>query len=113
MTIKEENGNIEQTTLLPVKIKGGVTYGQSLITDINYTPKTAGYKTVEAELMKGKNIITEGEDQLFVVKLDAENISRQGSIADTTGILQRFMTSVGYDYPTYTTGTPKIGRAHV
>lgn len=106
LTAKDEAGNILETTTRKVKVEGGVVYGQNLTTGWNIIPKTVGYIYIEAELFSGKKVITRGDDSLFAVKLNTEGITANGMIADTTGVLQQFMKTAGFDIPTYTTGTP-------
>lgn len=103
---KDDRGNIISSTTSKVKVIGGVTYGQSLTTGWKFSPGNEGYTRIEAELYKGSNLVTKGEDCLFSVKLNTHGISSKGSIADTTGVLQGFMKTAGFDLPSYKSGTP-------
>ena len=57
-------------------------------------------------LYKNKTVAACGEDKLFAVQLNAEGISTNGSIADTTGTLNDFMQSFGINLPAYKKGIP-------
>lgn len=106
LTAKDEEGNIVSSSQYKVRVEGGVVYGQNLSTGWKFIPQKAGYTTVEAELVSGNRVITRGDDSLFAVKLNTEGITDNGSIADTTGVLQQFMKTAGFNLPTYKTGTP-------
>jgi hypothetical protein len=106
LTARDQEGNILSATTRKVKIEGGVVYGQNLIAGWAFTPEKAGYIYVEAELLNGKKVIARGDDTLFAVRLNTSGISANGSIADTTGVLQRFMRTAGFDLPTYHSGIP-------
>lgn len=106
LTAKDESGKVLVSTTRKVKVEGGIVYGQNLMTGWLFIPKEAGYTSIEAELLSGQKVITRGDDSLFAVKLNTEGITANGSIADTTGILQQFMKTAGFEIPTYTSGTP-------
>lgn len=106
LTAKDEYGKILTTSTRKVKVEGGNVYGQNLTTGWKFVAQQPGYAYVEAELLNGGKVITRGGDSLFAVKLNVEGITTNGSIADTTGILQHFMKTAGFDLPAYTSGTP-------
>lgn len=106
LTAKDESGKVLATTTCKVKVEGGIVYGQNLTVGWSFVPLQAGYTYIEAELLNGQNVITRGDDSLFAVKLNTNGITVNGSVADTTGVLQRFMKTAGFDVPTYKTGTP-------
>lgn len=106
LTAKDSKGNVLSTTSYKVKVVGGVAYGQNLSTGWKVVPSKEGYTYIEAELVQGKNVIAKGDDALFAVRLNTEGITANGAIADTTGVLQYFMKTVGFDLPSYKTGTP-------
>ena len=106
LTAKDESGQILDYHTVQVKVSGGSTYGECLHTGWKYVPKIAGYTTIEAMLYKNKTVAACGEDKLFAVQLNAEGISTNGSIADTTGTLNDFMQSFGINLPAYKKGIP-------
>lgn len=106
LTAKDAEGHVLSRSTRKVKVEGGVVYGQNLSTGWNYVPEKAGYTTIEAELLSGNQVITSGEDRLFAVQLNTEGITMNGSIADTTGVLQQFMKSAGFELPSYEEGIP-------
>ena len=107
LTAKDEAGNVIDCFRKRVKVNGKLEYGQCLQTGWNFIPQTKGYTTIEATLLKGNKIITQGTDQLFAVKLDAQGITTNGSIADTTGMLANFLRGAGLEVPVYKEGTPQ------
>lgn len=106
LVAKDAKGTTLATHVTRVQVKGGNVYGQCLQTGWRFVPETSGHITIEAKLIKGKNVITTGDDSLFAVHLDTEGITANGSIADTTGILTNFMKTAGFDIPEYKGGTP-------
>lgn len=106
LVAKDAKGTTLATHVTRVQVKGGNVYGQCLQTGWRFVPETTGHITIEAKLIKGKNVITTGDDSLFAVHLDTEGITANGSIADTTGILTNFMKTAGFDIPAYKGGTP-------
>lgn len=107
LTAYDQNGKIIANHKCKVKIAGGTTYGENLITDWKIMASNPGYLEVKAELIKNRQVVTRGNDQCFAVQLDATNISSTGSIADSTGILARFLQSKGIKLANYTGRTPK------
>lgn len=106
LTAKDSQGNVLSAASYKVKVEGGVVYGQNLSSGWKVAPSKEGYTYIEAELLQGNDIIAKGDDSLFAVQLNAGGISLNGSVADTTGILQHFLKTVGLDLPSYKTGTP-------
>lgn len=106
LTAKDEAGTILDTYTRKVNVQGGVVYGQNLTTGWKFVPTQAGYTYIEAELWSGSKVVTRGNESLFAVKLNTEGITANGAIADTTGVLQQFMKTAGFEVPTYHSGTP-------
>jgi len=107
LVIEDQNGNISSSSGHRVKVEGGDMYGQNLISGRIFVPEKPGYIRIGARLIRGNREIARGEELLFAVKLNTEGITANGSIADTTGVLQRFMKTAGFDIPSYQTGTPE------
>ncbi len=90
-----------------VNVAGGNTYGQPLSYGWKLVVPSAGYIRIEAQLLERGRLVTNGSDSIFSVKLDKSGILDQGSVADTTGTLQRFMKTAGLRYKIYTGGKPQ------
>jgi hypothetical protein len=91
----DENGKTSLVKNIPVKVTGGVVYGELLSAGLQVVATKQGYTTLTAELTKNGKIITRGDDKLYAVQLDASGIPADGMIADTSGILSPFLQSAG------------------
>lgn len=107
ITAKDENGKTLSTHTQRVKVEGGVVYGQNLTTNWSFVPSKEGYTHIEAELLSGNKVITRGDDSLYAVRLNTTGIPRVGSVADTTGVLQSFMRTAGFEPDNYISGVPR------
>ncbi len=109
LKIKVENTQ-KQTVLsktIPVRVSGGVVYGELLSAGLPVPVSTAGYTTVEAELVKEGKTIAKGDDKIFAVAHDALAIPSEGMIADTSSILKSFFKSEGLSFKEYKSGRPQ------
>ena len=100
------NGVQKASTEWPVTVTGGATYGELLRAGWKLPVQDAGYYTVKAELLRGKETVCDGDDRLFAVQLDKSGITADGMIADESGALSTFMQNLGFQMPEYRTGTP-------
>jgi beta-galactosidase len=91
----------------PVQVTGGNTYGQLLHAGWKIPVKAEGYSSVEAELQRNGQTEAKGDDQIYAVNANTAGITAEGSIADTTGKLQRFLKAAGVPpLPDYKSGRP-------
>ncbi|GHT60413.1 hypothetical protein AGMMS50239_09330 [Bacteroidia bacterium] len=104
---KDESENVLSTVSKKVKVSGGTVYGENLLTGWKLPVTAVGYVTVEASLVAGKQSVAKGDDQVFAVKLDKSDIIEKILVADTTGVLTRFMRRSGWDIKEYTKGIPQ------
>jgi beta-galactosidase len=95
----------EQT--IPVKISGGIVYGELLTAGIPVVAREAGYISVTADIRKNNQSIASGDDKIYAVKPDVSGISN-GMIADTSGVLSNFLTGAGVtSFKEFKTGRPE------
>lgn len=107
---KTNDGKVLVSQAWKVKVTGGNVYGELLHSGWKLPVGTEGYSSVEAELFQNEKAITKGDDQIFAVKLDSKGISANGCIADTSGVLKRFLKSSGINgLSEYKSGTPAGG----
>ena len=90
----------------PVTVTGGTVYGELLHAGWKIPVNSEGYFTVKAELLKGKETVCDGDEQLFAVKMDFSGVTTDGMIADASGALSNFMKSFGFHLSEYRGGTP-------
>jgi hypothetical protein len=107
VTAKDEAGRIFASLTKKIQISGGVVYGENLLAGWKFPVPTAGYTTVEAEIKAHKNLTVKGDDRIFAVKPDGNDIPPNGLVADTTGILTTFMRRMGLNVKNYEQGTPE------
>jgi len=103
-TDKNRNATIRNA---PVKLSGGVVYGELLLSTVPIAPRTGGYTTVKAELLQNGKTVASGSDEFYAVKPDASGITSNGMIADTTGVYASFLRSYGITPKTYRSGRPE------
>lgn len=107
LTVKDDKGAVYFSKKQPVTISGGVVYGQLLIQGLAIPVTTKGYSTVGATLSQGATIICKGDDQLFAVTIDTTGVSSRLVVADTAGLIQSYLRSVGItNFKNYTGGRP-------
>lgn len=102
----DDKGELFRKTY-PVTVSGGTVYGELLREGIEVVPANEGYTTIQARLLKGEELITEGQEQLFAVNPDVESLSSDISIMDTSGILPSYFTGKGKSWTLYKSGRPK------
>lgn len=106
LSAKNKEGKVLSTYTTQVKVQGGNVYGQCLQSGWCFVPSVDGYTSIEAELIKGKEVVATGNDSLFAVKLNTKGITANGCIADTTGVIANFIKSAGFQIPNYKGGIP-------
>jgi hypothetical protein len=106
-TLSDSSGKIIITHTWPVKVTGGNTYGELQKSGWEVPVNTTGYSIVKAELIKNAKTITTGDDRIFAVKTNYPDLKAKGMVADTSGILQRFLSAKGYSTEKYESGTPE------
>lgn len=106
-TYTDEKGNILETKLWNVKVTGGSTYGELLKAGWTIPVNTSGYSTVKAELLKNGKLVASGDDRIFSTKAEKPENTLHGMVADTTGVLNRFLSVKGITASEYHSGTPK------
>jgi len=89
-----------------VKISGDSTYGENLTFGIPVIAKEEGYTQIEATLFQNGKKITSGHDEFYAVIANAKGISRNGLVADTTGVINNYLRSLGLELKDYERGTP-------
>jgi hypothetical protein len=104
--VKDPSGNIMRRQKQKVNITGGTVYGQLLVQGIKVPINNAGYSTVSAVIKQGANTICSGDDNVFAVKFDKSGVSKSIQVADTTGIIQLYLKSIGIKYTNYHSGIP-------
>ncbi len=100
------DGSLVDSRSAKVKVSGGNVYGECLAEGFDFKVSDAGYSRVEARLTKGGKTVCEGSDEIFAVKLDASGISSDGSVADSSGRVSAFLSSLGLHPREYVSGTP-------
>ncbi len=105
---RDEKGKVVWSKLIPVKVTGGIQYGELLSEGLKFVPATEGYTTISAELTSGGKTIATGNDQLYAVRMDATGIPEAGMVADTSGVLSAFLQSAGvHTFKEFTHGRPE------
>ncbi|PXY46734.1 glycoside hydrolase family 2 protein [Flavobacterium hydrophilum] len=95
------------TKTIPVKVSGGIQYGELLSSKNTFVPQTEGYTKITADLVSKENVvIATGSDELFAVKLNKAKITSNLVVADTTGILAKYFDSEKIAYKDYKKGEP-------
>ncbi|GHT38069.1 hypothetical protein AGMMS49965_00330 [Bacteroidia bacterium] len=107
LAAKDEKGNVLSTVSKKVKVSGGAVYGENLLTEWKLPATSVGYATVEATLFSGKQPVAKGDDRLFAVKLDKSGMPEKMLVADTTGVLTKFMRRSGLNIKEYKHGNPQ------
>lgn len=106
VTAGDKKGEFFRKTF-PVKVSGGEVYGELLQEGIEVTPGVEGYTQLKARLLRGEEMISEGQEQLYVVKPDIESVGSNISIMDTSGIIQRYLNDNGKTWTSYKSGRPR------
>jgi beta-galactosidase len=101
-----EDGTLLDSRSAKVRLSGGTVYGECLADGFEFKVQQAGRSRVEARLVKGGKTVCEGSDEIFAVKLDASGIPSGGSVADSSGRVAAFLSSLGISASPYRSGTP-------
>lgn len=101
-----QDGTLADSRSAKVKVSGGAVYGEYLAGGFEFSVDNPGYSRVEARLLRGGETVCEGSDEVFSVKLDASGISSEGSVADSSGRVSAFLSSLGIHPAEYVSGTP-------
>lgn len=91
----------------PVKVTGGNVYGELLVKGIEIIPANEGYTQIDARLIRDNELITEGQEQLFTTLPNIQSLTRELSIMDTSGILEKYLKANELKYKIYKSGRPK------
>jgi beta-galactosidase len=78
-----------------IQVTGGSTYGQLLQAGWKIPVTNAGYTTVEARLIRSGETVATGNDQIFAVPFQTSGITSNGSVADTTDRIRKFLKKAG------------------
>ena len=108
VVVEDEKHAVHDEKTVPVTIQGGEEYGQLLIENISLKTGTApGYYTICAKLTNAKGErVADGSDTVFSVSLDGTDISHNGAVIDTTGIINRMLEKTcGFTLPELTDQT--------
>jgi Beta-galactosidase/beta-glucuronidase len=106
-TVTDETGKAVLSKTFAVKVTGGDVYGELLKSGCNVPVINSGYYTVKAELLRNGKTVAGGDDRIFGVSANKPTAALTGTVADTTGILSRFLTAKGIQTTEYKSGTPK------
>ncbi|MHB9031127.1 MAG: glycoside hydrolase family 2 TIM barrel-domain containing protein, partial [Candidatus Latescibacterota bacterium] len=81
----------------PVQVGGGETFGQLLVENVQLPPlHEAGYFRFKAELRKGKTVVAEGADDIFVVDYrSGAKLRGTAAVIDTGGTVEAFLNDLG------------------
>lgn len=102
-----EDGTLLDSRSAKVKVSGGAVYGECLADGFEFKVSEPGRSRVEARLVRGGKTVCEGSDDIFAVKLDASGIPSAGSVADSSGRVASFLSSMGIAVKPYRSGTPE------
>lgn len=95
------------TKVIPVKVSGGIVYGELLSAALPVVAAKEGYIYVTADLRKNETTVAKGDDIIYAVKPDISGISNDGMIADTSGILANFLNGAGVRFREFRSGRPQ------
>ncbi len=93
--LESEAGEVSQEQIFNVKLSGGNTYGELLVEGVKFNATNDGYNTVKAELIKGKSVISQGEDKLFApAQIKAQ---KEIFVADSAQVMQTVLKKAGIE----------------
>jgi len=104
---KDAKGRILAAYRSKVRVSGGTVYGENLFCGWRLPVTEAGYIRVEAVLQQGGHTVTTGSDDIFAVRMNAEGIRGRGLVADTSGMIARYLKRLGIDLQPYHRGRPQ------
>lgn len=90
-----------------VRVTGGIVFGELLVKGIEIIPKAEGYTLINARLIRDGELITEGKEQIYTTLPDIHQIRNSISVLDTSGIIERYLTSAGVKLLNFRNGRPK------
>jgi hypothetical protein len=101
------SGKVLSTKRQAVKVSGGIVYGQLLLQGLPFPIRNVGYTTITATLKQQQKIVCGGSDKVYAVKLNTEHVDHDLVVADTTGTIQAYLTSIGVtSFKKYSSGRP-------
>ncbi|MGM9713620.1 MAG: glycoside hydrolase family 2 protein [Prevotella sp.] len=107
LTATDSRGTVIGKAKRRVSVTGGHTYGERLMTGWKLRVLSEGYTHIKAVLSDHGRVIATGHEEIFAVE---ENVSLPKgvcAVADTTGVVERFMRGHGVETRTYTKGRPE------
>jgi len=90
-----------------VKVAGGTTYGQLLVSGLKFVPKSEGYTRIVASLQQKKRTVAAGSDELYAVSLDTKGVPQGITVADTSNVIAPFLKYAGVAATNYRSGRPQ------
>lgn len=107
VSVTDQKGELFTGTY-PVKVSGGNVFGELLVKGIEVTPRSDGYTQVDVRLTRNDELITEGQEMLYAVDIDADALTGNFSVMDTSGILQKYLSEAGLkSIQSYKGGQPR------
>ena len=76
-----------------VRVTGGTQFGELLLEGLEIALDAEGYYEVNARLLKGKETLAIGKDEIYAVDLSVKEIS-EVVVADTAGVIQQVLGTV-------------------
>jgi beta-galactosidase len=105
---RDANGITAWKQNIPVQVGGGIVYGQLLSAGHKFVATQPGYTNIIATLQQNNKTIATGQDDIYAVQLNKEGIPANGMIADTSGLLGNYLTSIGQKgFSEYRSGRPQ------
>lgn len=104
----DDKNQIVWTKSIPVKISGGIQYGELLSAGNNFKVEKEGYTKINAELVANDNsVIASGSDEIFAVQLNKENIASNIVVADTSAVIGNYFDAENIKYKNYKSEFPE------
>jgi beta-galactosidase len=107
LKLTDAAGNVSFVKTSQVNITGGTKYGELLLQGIKMPLLKAGYSNVSAVLVQNKAVVCGGDDQIFAVALNTQGVSKNLSVADTSGIISGYLKSAGISFKNFKSGRPE------
>ncbi len=94
LSVQDDRGlYIEKTW--PVMATGGAAYGELLVRDISVLTRTPGYTTIKAVLRKGKKDIATGQERVYALAYDPNELTGRVAVMDPNNEMQALLRSAG------------------
>lgn len=106
LKLADNKGKTTSVKIQDVSITGGTQYGELLLQGVRIPIRQSGYSNISATLTQANAIICKGSDHVFAVDLRKQNVSKQLLVADTSNIIQGFLSANGVIYHNYHSGIP-------